>query len=193
MKRLARLARPHPDTGRLPRPLASLVAVLLVVGVLGVLFVAAMWIRPFSIHHAAPPDHRAVNVPKGPVPVTTPTSTHVVSPQAVSPQAVSPGAAACRSLLVALDTLNWHSPTLSEPLLAQWATPALAEQLAAAPHMTPGEILNHFDVTAQVQIEAVTGTHVVAQVTQSLPAGTVESTWICSLRGGQVSELGPSA
>ena len=61
--------------------------------------------------------------------------------------------AACRELVVTLNTFNWKTPYLPASDLAVVATPALAATLADATHMTPGQVSQHVTMTAQSAVQ----------------------------------------
>ena len=61
--------------------------------------------------------------------------------------------AACQELVVELHTYNWRTPYLPASSLTTVATPALAAKLTAGAHMTPGQVSQHVDMTAQSAVQ----------------------------------------
>ncbi|MHB1763259.1 MAG: hypothetical protein ACYCS4_11085 [Acidimicrobiales bacterium] len=135
----------------------------------------------------------------GPPSPSTSTSTSAAHPP--TPTAVS----VCSALLDAVASTDWQTPALPATELEQWATPALADQLAADHHLTPGQVAQHVVITATARaisppVPMPGGVDVILSLTLHVPVGgvvaaTPSQEWVCGVvatQGGtRVAHLAP--
>ena len=139
--------------------IAAMLAGAIVLGALGVL------VSGLNRHSTPVATKTHVTAPaKIPTPTTSPGKTKpYTSPGVVGsapslaaqevpmppPAPAHSAVAACRELVVELNTFNWRTPYLPASDLAVVATPALAATLADATHMTPGQVSQHVVMAAK--------------------------------------------
>jgi hypothetical protein len=175
---------------RSDRPLSSttaiLIATVLIVATAAILYVAALATTRHIGHHHHLTSPNLPSAPATTPPVSAPT------PLTTTDASTARAVASCQNLLIALGTLNWQQPSLSAAELTQWASPTLANQLAAVFHLTPGQIATHINAPATVQIDFASPTKVTAELTEHLVEGPVVSNWTCNIGpDGKVTEVAP--
>lgn len=165
----------------------GLLAALSVVGLGGLL--AAVFLLTGSTHGRVAT--RASQVPRS--------ATTTASPP---PSATLTPTAACEDLLQLVSSVNWQVPTLSVGQLETYAVPALAQQLAAAYHVTPGEIAARTvelakatTISVPIQQHGVWVVPVQVDFSPSYGVAVPSTSWICRVArtpaGWRVDTLDP--
>ena len=114
-----------------------------------------------------------------------------VLPPASGPTPTAPKSAlaVCVALVTNLETYDWQQPQLSASTLEQYASAKLSGELAAAPHMTAGEISDHLDATPNVTATTDSAGIVVTAKVSIPPVGVVTTSMRCVTTAGKVTAL----